>query len=30
MIRAKIMRVANLIPEGTLKSHVNAYLCDSL
>lgn len=30
MIRAKIMRVANLIPEGDLKSHVNAYLCDTL
>ena len=30
MIRARIMRVANLIPEGDLKSHVNAYLCDTL
>ena len=30
MIRAKIMRVANLLPEGDLKSHVNAYLCDTL
>ena len=30
VIRAKIMRVANLIPEGDLRSHVNAYLCDTL
>ena len=30
MIRARIMRVANLLPEGELKSHVNAYLCDTL
>ena len=30
MIRAKILRVANMLPEGELKSHVNAYLCDTL
>lgn len=30
MIRAKIMRVMNLLPDGDLKSHVNAYLCDTL
>ena len=30
MIRAKIMRVANLIPEGDLRSHVSAYLCETL
>lgn len=30
VIRAKIMRVANLIPEGDLRSHVNAFLCDTL
>ena len=30
VIRAKIMRVANLIPEGDLRSYVNAFLCDTL